>query len=479
MEYTVEKARVYVSENENKVIETYRQKAHLQPPIGWMNDPNGFLTIAGEQHVFYQYYPYDSVWGPMHWGHAKTKNGREWIHLPVALAPDEAYDQKGCFSGTAMLTKETLTLMYTGGCCIDGEEVQQQCLAVSDDFINFSKLDANPVINKQTIPKTISINDFRDPKIVEHNHKYYAFVVTKNSDDFGELVLFESINKKEWTYKSSVFSGTKEFGEMWECPDIFHLNGKDILILSVINMNSIGEKFKNLSSCLYFIGGMDWEKGTYTYEYYDELDAGLDFYAPQVTLNNENKHLMIAWMQMWDRTIPTHELGHRWAGSMTVMRKLELVNNQLLQTPYLPTKSLVTQRKVRDTCEISLDSQALRIKIWFKELAGFTFRLCNQFSEEVALSQDGDSFTLSRKKVHYSIQGKEADYQEERVWKQEKPFVENIVECIIDTSSIEVFIGGGQKTMSMRFFSEFPLDLLSLTLEDESMESEIQIFHVL
>ena len=75
---------------------------HVTGGIGWINDPNGFAPYKGEYHLFFQYYPYDTKWGPMHWGHVKTRDFIRWERLPAALAPDTDYDRDGCFSGGAV-----------------------------------------------------------------------------------------------------------------------------------------------------------------------------------------------------------------------------------------------------------------------------------------------------------------------------------------------------------------------------------------
>ena len=72
--YTLEKAREYEKEKLNKIPEKTRPVFHISSPIGWINDPNGFSEYQGEYHLFYQYHPYSTVWGPMHWGHSKTKD---------------------------------------------------------------------------------------------------------------------------------------------------------------------------------------------------------------------------------------------------------------------------------------------------------------------------------------------------------------------------------------------------------------------
>ena len=53
--------------------EDHRPQYHFSPKEKWMNDPNGMFFYEGEYHLFYQYYPDSTVWGPMHWGHAISK----------------------------------------------------------------------------------------------------------------------------------------------------------------------------------------------------------------------------------------------------------------------------------------------------------------------------------------------------------------------------------------------------------------------
>ena len=100
--YTLEAADKFVADNRENVIADYRHHYHMMAPVGWMNDPNGFVFYNGEYHLFFQYYPYDSSWGPMHWGHMKSKDLIHWEELPTALAPDQPYDKDVCFSGSSI-----------------------------------------------------------------------------------------------------------------------------------------------------------------------------------------------------------------------------------------------------------------------------------------------------------------------------------------------------------------------------------------
>ena len=138
-------ARAYEEEAARRIPDTSRPKFHLSPYVGWMNDPNGFSYYKGEYHLFYQYNPYDTVWGSMHWGHAVSKDLIHWHYMPVALAPDKSYDSFGCFSGSAVeLPNGEHLLMYTGvhKDSNTGEEFQTQCIAIGDG-LNYRKYSQN------------------------------------------------------------------------------------------------------------------------------------------------------------------------------------------------------------------------------------------------------------------------------------------------------------------------------------------------
>ena len=115
---------------------------HLTPIVGLMNVSNGFCYYKGEYHLFYQYHPYSTIWGPMHWGHAKSRDLLHWTYLPAALAPDTDADAGGCFSGSALpLDDGRLMLMYTGvqPAGTGHRELQTQCVAIGDG-VDFTKL---------------------------------------------------------------------------------------------------------------------------------------------------------------------------------------------------------------------------------------------------------------------------------------------------------------------------------------------------
>ena len=144
-------ARKYEETAEKMIAACDRPAFHLSARTGWMNDPNGFSFYGGKYHLFYQYHPYDCLWGPMHWGHAVSEDLLHWTYLPAALAPDELYDRDGCFSGSALaLPDGRQLLMYTGVLReqqADGSirETQTQCLAAGDGT-DYEKYEKNPVL---------------------------------------------------------------------------------------------------------------------------------------------------------------------------------------------------------------------------------------------------------------------------------------------------------------------------------------------
>lgn len=200
--YTVEKANRFIAENKHLVNTQYKPEEHFSAEIGWINDPNGFVYFRGEYHLFYQFYPYDSVWGPMHWGHAKSKDLVTWEHLPVALAPDQDYDRNGCFSGSAIVKDDRLWLMYTGHIEEKTGVRQVQNMAFSDDGIHFEKIEQNPVATGTDLPDELIAADFRDPKLFEKDERYYSVVATKHKDNVGCIVLLGSDNLVEWQFES-------------------------------------------------------------------------------------------------------------------------------------------------------------------------------------------------------------------------------------------------------------------------------------
>lgn len=320
-ERMLRRADLRVAEGAAKVTDTFRLHYHLMPPAHWMNDPNGLVYFQGYYHVFYQHHPYGPQWGPMHWGHARTKDFITWEHLPMALAPSEDYDAGGCFSGSAVEKDGVLHLFYTGVREEGGKLIQVQCLATSRDGIRFRKDHRNPLITN--FPPEGSV-DFRDPKVWQHGGKWYMALGSGN-DGRGKVLLYRSNDLSQWDYMGVAAKSDGTQGTIWECPDLFPLGDKHVLLVS-----PMGTEPRRV---LYAVGEMDYEVGKFQAETWGELDKGPDFYAPQ-TFFGTDRRIMLAWMQSWEGEIPSQK--HNWAGALTLPRELMLDSARRLQIRPLP-----------------------------------------------------------------------------------------------------------------------------------------------
>lgn len=307
----------------------YRPTFHFTPPFGWMNDPNGLVCINNEYHLFYQYHPFDTVWGPMHWGHAVSQDLMNWSHMPIALAPDE---RGACFSGSAVIDWKNSSglfdekaeqpgavAFYTANYVPeDGSAwIQSQHIAYSQDGgIKWIKAGDSPVVANP------GLTDFRDPKVFRHDASEAWIMVVSEGQDIG---FYRSEDMQNWE-KTSVFGADAGAHDEFalECPDLFPLtldgNTYWVLVVGVQQCGPAGG-----TGTQYFIGDFDGHQ--FVNRNPDDtvlwLDFGRDFYAAQSWSDTaDNKRIAIAWMNnnLYANGIPTRH----WRGAMSIPRKLEL-----------------------------------------------------------------------------------------------------------------------------------------------------------
>jgi sucrose-6-phosphate hydrolase SacC (GH32 family) len=283
----------------------WRPAYHFTAPMGWMNDPNGLVQVGGTYHLFYQFHPFGMDWGPMHWGHAISTDLVRWAHQPIALAPTPGGpDAGGCFSGSAVDDGGVLSLVYTGH-----GPAQVQCLATSADGRTFTKHPGNPVIAAP--PAGFAPADFRDPKVWRAEGRWWLVAGTKR-DGKGKALLYESADLRRWTFKAVMAESDGTEGAMWECPDVFALGDRHLLIVSP---NEGVDRPKVFA----ITGTLDYATGRFTQESHRLVDHGFDFYAPQTFQDAGGRRILIGWMENWARKAwPTK--AHGWAGAMTVPR---------------------------------------------------------------------------------------------------------------------------------------------------------------
>ena len=465
---------------------------HVTGGIGWINDPNGFAPYKGEYHLFFQYYPYDTKWGPMHWGHVKTKDFICWERLPAALAPDAEYDRDGCVSGSAIeLPDGRHLLMYTGvrnvrRCNGMIEAFQTQCLAIGDG-IDYEKLDCNPVIDAGLLPEGGSTQDFRDPKIWREGDAYYAAIGNRCPDGSGTILLYRSEDALHWEYVSVLSACHNQYGRMWECPDLFRLDGKDVLLVSPQEMTAIGLEFHpgNANVCL--IGSYDKKAHHLNRENVQAIDYGLDFYAPQTLLTNDGRRVMIAWMQNWETSsCKIQEL--RFFGQMTLPRELRVVNSRLCQTPVRELENyrgvLIDYHKVLINGETSL--RGIRGRCLDMTV---TVRPGNERSMfkwfRLYVARDGEYFTFIRYRPEtgtVKVDRTHSGFPHDIVNVREFPvsLKDGVLKLrvVMDRYSLELFVNDGEQAASFVLYTPLSADAISFS-SDGSVLVDVEKYDLL
>ncbi len=444
-------------------------------PVGWINDPNGFSLYQGEYHLFYQYHPYKTVWGPMHWGHSKSKDLIKWEQLPCAIAPDTEYDGQGCFSGSAVEYNGKHILMYTG--VLDREQEdgtrllrQTQCIAIGDG-VNYEKLDINPVITSDLLPEGSSREDFRDPKIWIEGETFYAVIGNRSEDAGGQIALFTSKDAKDWEYAGIVDKSCNNYGKMWECPDFFYLDGKQLLLISPTEMMADGLEFHNGNNTMYILG--DYDRGNHKLirDRIAAIDYGLDFYAPQTLETADGRRIMIAWMQSWDNHITPPSF--QWSGLMTVPRELHIKNGILYQSPVRELKNYYGKEVKYDAVIVNGEKELDGIK-------GRQFDLTVEAEvgdyEEFAIHLAADDNCYSV--LHYNpkenlvtfdrtYSGLRKDILHKRSMYVKEQNGKINLRILMDKYSVEVFVNDGEQAMTSLIYTSMEADCIRFLSKGE------------
>lgn len=430
----------------------YRLGYHIMAPSGWINDPNGFCYFQGYYHIFYQYYPFDSKWGPMHWGHARSKDLVHWETLPIALTPGDKEDQDGCFSGSAVVHDGKMYLIYTGHHYYgDGDPDhfwQNQNLAISSDGIHFEKYSQNPIIAKAPSDNT---EHFRDPKVWYNNGSWYMILGSQGKEQLGRVLLYKSLNLTDWDFVGQIAqsNGAGTEGYMWECPDFFRLSDNDFLLMSPQGIKEKNGRFKNLHETGYLTGKYSYFDNTFERGEFQELDNGHDFYATQTTLIPDGRRIVIGWMDMWESVMPESHDG--WAGALTLPRELVYQDGILKMKPIKELEGLRVKQlssdlfSLKGAKQLTSDEKHFEAEISFEstDLQGAGIELVDSKSQVILkLNYDHGKMILNRT-------GKDSEREANLAVDQELK-----LHLFVDTSSVEIFVNDGTRTFTERLYAD-------------------------
>ena len=311
------------------------------PPVGWLNDPNGLCWFRGEYHVFFQYSPFDPEGGVKFWGHYKSRNLMDWEYCPVMLYSDEAYEIHGAYSGSALCEEDGMYLYYTGNVKHGGDfdyirsgRENNTVLAYSPDGMQVAW--KRLLLRNGDYPAGLTCH-VRDPKVWKQDGKYYMVLGARSEKDTGEVLVLESGDRLNWRHMNTLRT-PEAFGYMWECPDLFELDGQWFLLVSPQGVEKTGSGFENKYACGYFPLYGDF-RSSCTLGAFVPLDFGFDFYAPQ-SFRAGGRRLLIGWMGMPDAGYQNPTIAQGWQHALTVTREVTCVEGKLRMRPVKELESL-------------------------------------------------------------------------------------------------------------------------------------------
>ena len=440
----------------------FRQKFHLMPPVGWLNDPNGLCQYGGVYHAFFQYSPFNAEGGVKMWEHCTSKNMIDWKYEGVSMFPDQPFDCHGVYSGAALVEDGVMYLYYTGNVKLEGNydyinsgREANTCLAVSRDGHTFGRKEE--LMRNTDYPSDLTLH-VRDPKVWKEQEVYYMIQGARRKDHVGMAVLFRSEDKRTWTCCGRV--ETKEpFGYMWECPDYFTVDGMKILSASVQGLTGGVWDSRNVYQSGWFAVDGDILNSCRLSEY-RLWDYGFDYYAPQSFETEDGRRIQIGWMGMPDCEEYTNRtLDEGWQHCFTFPREIYLRDGQVCQRPVQELQErFVSVEKTGSRFE---QDGCPAYQACISNIRENHFRLV--LAEELILE-----YREGRFEMRFTDQSHTSVSAGRRLRYVEMESVEN-VRILTDVSSVEVFINDGQYTFTTRYYPE----RFCFSVEAEGAEIEI------
>lgn len=455
------------AENNTNPGGRFRQKLHLMPPVGWLNDPNGLCQFKGIYHAFFQYSPFNAEGGVKMWGHYTSRNMIDWEYQGVTLYPDQPFDCSGVYSGCAFIEDGEMYLYYTGNVKLEdrddydyvnsGREANT-VLVTSTDGVNFGR--KRLLMKNSDYPADLTLH-VRDPKVWKENGVYYMLQGARAKEDSGQAIVFRSEDKLHWSFHSRVKTNVK-FGYMWECPDYFEVDGTKILSASVQGLTGDQWKERNVYQSGYFVVDGD-ILGEYSLSDYRLWDYGFDYYAPQSFETDDGRRIQIGWMGMPDCEEYTNRtIEDGWQHCFTFPREVFVKDG------------IIRQRPIRELGERKILSEETKNRLETKKYTTYeaviSDFLDNQFHAVLAgkliVKYKNNRFEIEfinneNNKVSYGRKSRsvEIDHLTD-------------VRILADESSVEIFVNDGAYVFSTRYYPEEP----EICIEAEG--AEIRLYRI-
>lgn len=380
----------------------WHNKFHLEMPKGLVNDPNGLCYHQGKYQIFFQWNPFGCEHKHKHWTYTQTTDFINYTKPQIALAPVDKFDKDGCYSGSARSKNNKLEIIYTAN-LKDEQNIRypRQVLVKQDDDGKFIK----EKIIIDTIPKGYTTH-FRDPYIFTKNNRSFIILGAQRENLTGCALIYEEIDEN-WIFRGELKTQLTDFGYMWECPNLFTIDDKDILVFCPQGLKAQKYQYQNLYQAGYLIGQFNPDTLEFTHGEFHEFDMGFDFYAPQVLIH-ENRHILIGWVGMPDKLQDYPTIDDGWVHSLTLPRELILKDDKLYQRPIAELNKLNqnTTTKINKN-KISLSTnKKLEISIPLKDISNWQGEL--KFNDEYILltyDKNNSIFTIDRSQLKLGGKG--------------------------------------------------------------------------
>lgn len=431
----------------------WRLKLHLMPPDGWLNDPNGLCRFHGEYHVFFQYSPGEPEGGRKHWGHYISPDLLHWEYAGIALSPEEDFESHGVYSGSAIVRDGKMYLYYTGNVKLQGDynyitngRQGNTVLAVSEDGRTFGGKEC--LLTNEEYPSDLTCH-VRDPKVVSgadigmHDGCDYMVLGARTKEDAGEVLLYRSADLRHWELANTICSDEK-FGYMWECPDVFMLDGQKILSISPQGVETDGINYQNLYQSGYYQVKGDLT-GVYDLGSFKEWDRGFDFYAPQTFQDEKGRRLLIGWIGMPD--VPEHKnptVEYGWQNALTVPREVFLRDGCVMQRP---AEELTTMRGTK---------KKLSAGEWSEELDCYDVEIrVNPEEDFEVIVSDGIFLFYEKDRRVFTLKfDEEKDLGRGRGSRSVRMEKCETIRMLMDSSCMEIYLNEGEEVFTSRFYTE-------------------------
>ncbi len=457
MEWNRENKYKKINEYSGKYIENLIQKVqsdkfyptfHIAPFYGLINDPNGLCFKDGYHHIFYQWSPSGPIHSLKYWYHLRTKDYCDFEDCGVAIEPIEPYESHGVYSGSSFIEDDVHYIFYTGNSRDDyWNRISTQCLALVKD----EKIEKHGIV----IENEHFTEHFRDPKVIKLSNDEYRLVLGVQTKELrGQIAMYRSKDLFNFEYEGILNTRYENFGYMWECPDVFDLNGKTVVLFCPQGVKSNeNNALQNTSNVVCLVGDcIDERLELVNHLEYQQLDYGFDFYAPQTYTDDKGRRVMIAWVGVGDKD--NYDLDAGWAHMLTVPRELKIANGILYQYPLFELK------KLRE-CEITINSAILKLERTSFELnfnieENFLLKLSNSRGESMIFTANNKNYVLDKSNTSIIV-----DEPNGNVRYCERVERKDFITIYFDNSVIEIFMNNNRNTMTSRILID-DLDTLEL-----------------